>query len=263
MPSLLDTQHAFLRAIIRHENTDVAAQIAGGIFNPTERLDVYRNTFVSALTNALRISFPAVHRLVGDEFFDAAAQYFIETEPPHCAYLNAYGAGFADFLAQFPPVADLPYLADVARLEWAVNRALHAEDTAPLTADALVEIATLSPDRFSFLPHPSVVLLRLDYPARTIWRAVLAEDDATLTAIDLSRGPEWLLIERGTSGVEVTALAESEWRFTHALCAGQTLAAAMDASPEGDIPRFLANHIAIGRIIGFRVSNRSNSETML
>ena len=263
MPSLLDTQHAFLRAILRHENTDVAAQIGGGIFSPVERLDVYRNTFVSALTNALRISFPAVHRLVGEEFFEAAAQHFIEAEPPHCAYLNAYGAGFADFLAQFPAVAGLPYLADVARLEWAVNTALHAEDTAPLTADALLEMAALSPDRFSFLPHPSVALLCLDYPARTIWQAVLAEDDAALIAIDLSSGPEWLLIERGANGVEVTALAENEWRFAQALYAGKSLAAAMDTSPEGDIPRFLASHIAAGRIIGFRVSNHSNSETML
>jgi hypothetical protein len=255
MPSLLETQRAFLGAIVMRESAALAAQIADGVFSPSERLDVYRNTFIATLTSALRISFPAVHRLVGEEFFDVAAQYFIESGPPQTAYLNAYGGGFADFLAQFPSVAGLPYLADVARLEWAVNGALHAEDAAPLDAEALVEIATVLPERVTFIPHPSVKLLRLDYPGRTIWQAVLAEDDDALSTISLSSGPEWLLIKRGANGVEVSSLDEGEWRFASALCAGESLAAAIDASPNGDIPLFLARHIAAGCIIGFRVTH--------
>jgi hypothetical protein len=261
MPSLLETQHGFLRAITRRESADVAAQIADGTFTPAERLDVYRNTFVSVLTNALRVSFPAVYRLVGGEFFEAAAENFIDAKPPRCAYLNAYGAGFAEFLAQFPAVAELPYLADVARLEWAVNGALHAQDVAPLDPEALAEIAAVLPEQVTFVAHPSVTCLRLDYPARAIWQAVLAEDDAALGAIDLSSGPEWLLVERDANGVEVSALAECEWRFAHALCAGESLAAAIDASPDGDIPLFLARHLAAGRIVGFRISDPQTRET--
>jgi hypothetical protein len=255
MPNLHETQHAFLRAITRRENADVAALIADGLFTPGERLDVHRNTFLSTLVNALRITFPAVHKLVGEDFFEAAAQYFIEAEPPRCAYLNAYGAGFAAFLAQFPPVAGLPYLADVARLDWAVNGALHAEDAVPLAAEALAEIAAVAPERVTFIPHPSVTLLRLDHPARLIWQAVLAGDDAALSTIDLSSGPEWLLAERGANGVEASVLNQCEWQFAHGLCAGNSLAACIDAAPDGDIPLFLARHIAAGRIIGFRVSD--------
>jgi hypothetical protein len=251
--NLLETQHAFSRAIMDRENVALRAEIAAGTFSAAERLEVYRNTFLSTLTNALRVSFPAVHRLVGEVFFEATAHSFIDEEPPHSAYLNAYGGGFADFLAQFPAVEGLPYLADVARLEWAVNGALHAEDAVPLEAEALVEIATVLPERVTFVSHPSLKLLRLDYPARMIWHAVLAEDDAALSSINLSSGPEWLLIERGANGVDVSALTESEWRFASALCAGESLAAAIDASPDDDIPLFLARHIAAGRIIGFRI----------
>jgi len=42
------------------------------------------------------------------------------------AALAEYGDGFADFLAGFAPAQSLPYLADVARLEWAINAAYHA-----------------------------------------------------------------------------------------------------------------------------------------
>ena len=255
MPRLLESQDAFLHAIVRREIADVARQIADGVFTPSERLDVYRNTFFSTLTNALRISFPAVYRLVGDEFSEAAAQCFIEVEPPRSAYLNSYGGGFADFLAQFPAVSGLHYLPDVARLEWVVNAALHADDTAPLDPESLAQIASVLPEHVAFVAHPSVKTLRLDYPARAIWQAVLDEDDNALSAIDLRRGPELLLIERSAGAVEVSLLAEAEWRFTNALCAGESFAAAMEIAPDGDIPLFLARHIAAGRLIGFHLSD--------
>jgi hypothetical protein len=42
-----------------------------------------------------------------------------------------YGAGFADFIANFPPAAGLPYLADMARLECLYVQVYHAADDAP------------------------------------------------------------------------------------------------------------------------------------
>src|SRR5450755_3912418 len=94
MSTLLDTQRAMLRALVFRDHEDVASQIVGDELSAAERLDVYRNTFLSSLTSALRISYPAVHRLVGEEFFEGATQCFIEADPPQGAYLNAYGAGF-------------------------------------------------------------------------------------------------------------------------------------------------------------------------
>jgi hypothetical protein len=254
MPTLLETERAMFRAIVFKEPNDVAPHIAGGAFSPAERLDIYRNTFLSSLTAALRISYPAVHRLVGEEFFDGAAQCFIQAHPPQTAYLNAYGAGLADFLARFPAAASLPYLADVARLEWAVNLALHAEDAIPLDADALASIADVPPERLILTPHPSIGLLRLDHPAEAIWRSVLAEDDSALRAIDLSAGPEWLLVERNANGVEVSPLAETEWRFAASLCAHETFAKSVETTPAADVVCLFARHLAAGRFIGFRLA---------
>ena len=55
---------------------------------------------------------------------------------------------FPEFLARFPPAASLAYIADVARLEWAVNRALHAPDAAPL------DVARLADRAGGRGPHP-------------------------------------------------------------------------------------------------------------
>jgi hypothetical protein len=253
MPTLLDLQRSISAAVLSRESDEAAHFIVGEELAPDERLNIYRNNFLASLTSALRISFPAVHRLVGAEFFDGAAQCFIEAEPPQSANLYLYGAGFADFLARFSPAASLAYLADVARLEWAVNCALHAPDAPPLASECFAAVAQADPTRLVLVPHPSLTLLRPEYPSDAIWRAVLAEDDGALSAIDLAAGPCWLLVERSTEGIAVSRLLEAEWRFTAALCAGEIFATAVDRAENVDLPLLFASQLAAGRFTEFRV----------
>jgi hypothetical protein len=253
MPTLLELQRSISTAVLSRESDGAARFIVGEGLAPDERLNIYRNTFLASLTSALRISFPAVHRLVGAEFFDGAAQCFIEAEPPQSANLYLYGAGFADFLARFSAAASLAYLADVARLEWAVNCALHAPDVPPLASECFAAVAQADPAHLVLVPHPSLTLLRAEYPSDAIWRAVLAEDDGALSAIDLAEGPCWLLVERNEEGVAVSRIKESEWRFISALCAGETFATAVDQAENVDLPLLFASHLAAGRFTEFRV----------
>jgi hypothetical protein len=254
MPTLFETQQALFNALVAADRDGAASQIVGGALSPGERLDVYRNTFISSLTAALRISYPAVHRLVGEAFFESATQCFVLAHPPRTAYLNAYGAEFADFLAHFPPVELLPYLGDVARLEWAVNIALHANDVPAMDGEAFARMAEIPPDRLILVAHPSITLLRLDHPGREIWRAVLAEDDAALSTIDCSAGPQWLMVERNATGVEVLSLPETEWRLAAALCAGEAFAKVMEAAVDTDFSLLFASLLAGGRFTGFRLA---------
>ena len=253
MPTLIELQRSIFTAVLSQKSAEAAHFIVGDGIAPGERLNIYRNTFLSSLTSALRISFPAVHRLVGTEFFDGAAQCFIEAEPPRSADLYLYGAGFADFLTRFPPVASLAYLADVARLEWAVNCALHAADVPPLAPECFAAVAQADPARLVLVSHPSLTLLRSEYPSDAIWRAVLAEDDGALSTIDLGEGPCSLLVERNAEGVAVSRVKESEGRFISALCAGETFATAVDRVGNVDVPLLFANQLAAGRFIEFRV----------
>ncbi len=248
-PSLPELQRALGLAVARREDGAAIPHVLADGIDPAERLGVYRNTFESALVRALRLSYPAVLRLVGEEFFEAAARAFIDEDPPRSACLDDYGAGFADFLARFGPAAPLEYLPSVARLEWAVNRALHAPDAAPLDLARLAQADDPAQVRFS--PHPSASLVRSAFPADSIWRAVLDEDDATLAAIDLSSGAAWLVVHRVDDSVEVERLDEDAWRFTEALFAGRPLHRALDEAPCADAQALLAVHLAAGRFADF------------
>lgn len=76
---------------------------------------VYRNTVLKGCVDALAANFPTVLRLVGEDWFRAAALIHVCAEPPRSVCLIEYGQEFADFLSGFEPAAALPYLPDVAR----------------------------------------------------------------------------------------------------------------------------------------------------
>jgi hypothetical protein len=258
MPALLELQRTLREQLFglatggdatHSDAASVATLLAGD--DGALRLAIYRNTGFGTLVNALRLSFPAVQRLVGADFFEAAAREFIRVQPPCSAYLNDYGADFPGFLAGYPPAAAVAYLGDVAQLEWAVNRALHASDAPRLDLARLAALEQSALSQLSFTPHPALTLLRLEFPADSIWRAVLEQNDAAMAAIDLATGPVHLLIERDTAGVQVRALSAAAWDFTARLISGRPLYAVLADGSEGDVDAWLAEHLALGRFVDF------------
>jgi hypothetical protein len=263
VPALLELQRAMRAAMVDRDDSAAVAMLAEDV--PADRLDIYRNTFISGATRALRLSFPAVHRLVGDDFFEGAAFAFIAQHPPRAACLDDYGAAFPQFLHDFPPAASLEYLGDIARLEWAVSRALHAPDTASLDLARLQALPPEDRARVCFVPHPALTLLRAGCPADAIWRGVLDGDDAVLAAIDLTSGPVSLLVERRAAGVEVSRVDPAAWRFAASLCEGRPLADIFAGSPQPDGDQggtpalqpevMLAEHLAAGRFVDFHLDH--------
>jgi hypothetical protein len=250
MPKLHEVQCAMTDALLA--GAGVPACIAGDAQDALRRLDVYRSTIIGTLVRALRLGFPAVERLVGSEFFDGAAQVFALAHPPTSADLNAYGATFAAFLRDFPACAGLPYLADVARLDRAVARALHADDAAPLAPRELARIDPAQVGTLRLRFHPSVSLLHSAYPVDTIWAAVLARDEAAMTAIDLQRGPVHLLVERVDGKPAVVRMPAAAWTWTCALAQGRALGELPDLAKAGELGAVLAQHLLVGRVIALQ-----------
>ena len=262
MPTLLETQTAMQASLLHRDSHAVSAMLAGHV--SVNRLDIYRNTFVHTLTRALRLSFPATERLVGADFFEGTAQVFIAGHPPRAAWLDQYGGDFPGFLRCFPAASSIAYLGDVAELEWAVNSALHAADVAPLDVVGLGAIEAEDKLRICLVLHPSVRLLRLDYPADIIWRAVLDSDDDALGKIDPGCGPRHILVERRSTGVEIECLDARAFGFLARLCAGLSIEAAFVDScvddSDFDCSTALAEHLAFGRFAAFSLAQPSTAD---
>jgi hypothetical protein len=152
------------------------------------RFDVYRNNVAASLTEALATGFPVIAKLLGEDFFKAMAGIFLRAHPPGDPRLQLWGGKFPGFLARFEPVAHLPYLPDMARLELGLRQSYHAADTAPLPIANRdpAEVLALRP-RLS----PATLILPSRFPILTIWKKNTGQPGLT---IDWT--PETVLITR-------------------------------------------------------------------
>jgi len=251
MPALRDIQRDVARSLLVPGDGAALAHIAGDVIDAAERFNIYRNNVAITLVAALRLAYPAVDRLAGPDFFCGAARAFIARYPPRVVCLDDYGGEFPHFLAAFPAAAALAYLPDVARLEWMVNMALHAPDAPALRPDALTGLAAGEHGGVRFVPHPSVRLLSVRYPADAIWRAVLDGDEAALSVIPMKIEQRWLLVQRQASGIAVVRLEEDEASWTSLLFSGAALDEIMLDEESVRFAALLADHLAGGRFAGF------------
>ena len=164
------SQHSFAQAVL---NPDIPAPAGLKIgANPAgKRFSVYRNNVVAGLADALTVGFPVLEKLLGKEFFQAMALVFVREHPPNSPLLSDFGHAMPEFLSSFPPVAHLPYLPDVARLEMALRQSYNAADVTPVPPDTLAGLseAEIVTARISFAP--STRLLRSLHPVFSIWQA--------------------------------------------------------------------------------------------
>lgn len=256
MLPLSELQAGLRQAIRTGDARPVQAAAAGRVLPAAGRLRIHRNHHYVSLTSALAATFPVVARLVGEACFGALAREFIMLAPPASPCLFEYGAGFPRYLAAVPTLMGLPYLPDVARLEWAVNQARHAADASRLPVEALAPLQDCCFSEVVFVLQPSCRLLASPYPIDRIWRANQPEADVD-AAVMLDLAGTRLLIHRDEDDDAVWCrLSIGEHAFLAALTEGLPLgnawARATTAERTFDGSRTLSGLLQAGVFTDFR-----------
>jgi hypothetical protein len=247
MPALRDLQARFASALLSGDMTEIAPWIAAGpIANgpiaAADRVKIHRNTMLYAVAGALRLTYPATLALVGAAFFEQTALDFAREHPPRSALLTEYGGAFAQFLERAPALAELPYLPDVARLEWAIDRAARAPhfDEAPPCASVRLPGLTLA-------LAPSLRLVETGFAAEAIRRAALDADEAALAAIDPGPVAGTVAVWRHGDGATAASLGPVAAIFLRRLLGGDdvegSLAAALSFDPAADPTAIIGTEI--------------------
>jgi len=249
VPSLAEFQQAFATALFE-DGTQDANPIASLLRQPA--FAIYRNTVRKACIDALEANYPAVARLVGSEWFRAAAAVHVTVTPPHDARLMHYGSGFSDFLAGFEPAASLTYLPDVARLDRFWTEAHIAADAEVLDGSAL---ASLPPEQLGtrvLILHPAARWAWFDdAPIHTIWRS---NREADGDSGDIAWHAEGSLLTRPRDSVCWCELDRADVVFLDACDAGQSLvdaaASALSVQADVDLSRLIAKLLRAGAFAG-------------
>ena len=236
MSSLRELQRAFRAALLVDDEAAVTPAIVDADLGVSARLAIYRHHVFTSLTAALEAIYPVVTRLVDRRFFGWAADRYVRAHPPAGPCLTEYGREFPAFLAEFPSCTHLPWLADVARLEWAMNVALHAPDAVPLEPDALRALDPGALARLTLRFDPSVTLLESPWPIDAVWRANQPTADGV---VDLAAGAARIEIRRLGDDVVFRTLPPGAFAFRAALAADRALEDAvehaLDAEPGFDL----------------------------
>ncbi|MGQ0581713.1 MAG: HvfC/BufC family peptide modification chaperone [Reyranella sp.] len=230
--ALRDLQAAFADHIIGGDRADLVAEVVGDSMSPEARLRIHRHHVADSLGSALAATFATVHALVGEAFFRSMAQRFIGQMLPVQPVLAEYGAGFPAFVAGYESARSLPYLADVARLDGALNVAFHGPAGRRLAAADLAGIAAERLPSLSLALPEGATLIGSRYPLDRIWR--VSQPGASTDPVGLGDGRADLLVLRRSDDAAFIVLSVGEAAFVAALIDGKPLKGAAEQASRAD-----------------------------
>lgn len=229
MSDLNNELNQFARAIVRGEAVSAQIECAYPNYSANVAIEIYRNNYHGNLHDALTGAYPVIVQLVGDEFFRYLAKNYIAYNQSSSANLHHYGAALANFLQGFAPARGLPYLPDMAALEWACHTAYFAKDTTLLS---LENLAKIPPEQYpDLILHTACQIVPSIYPIAAIWQAHQPDMEEEFH-IDLNQAGCITLVSRREFAVHVHELSAENTDWLQRIQAGEPLGTATAATLE-------------------------------
>ncbi len=198
MSALSDLQRSFQAAVLDGDEAVLARIAPGGVADPRQRLLVYSEGMRLRFAEVLRLDYPGVLGLLGDERFDALARAYALACPSRNPSIRWFGARLAGFLDTTAPWNEQPVLAEMAHFEWRKGELHDAADSPTVGVE---QMARVPPQAWAALTPrlvPAVRRLDLHWNVPPLWRAL--DRDQTPPAPARAETPQaWLLWRRDLS----------------------------------------------------------------
>ncbi len=236
MPDAAQFQREFALAMTGHRPADL-------FDDPGFAL--YRNTWVKGLVDALAANYPVVAELLGPHVFTSVAVEYTRAERSRSPVLALYGEGFPGYLAAHSISEELPYLADVARLERLWIECFFAADDEPLDPITFAEAFAKEAAGLRPTLRTAARLARFETPAVTIWAA---HKEGGFEELEPAWQPEHALVVRRDASVAVLLLSEPEAQLLSKIVQNCSLEEAITAvaadHPSAELPPIISNIIS-------------------
>lgn len=264
MSALAQQQQRFLEGLFSPDIENAIKNIAICADSMGVRgLKAYQSNGRALAERALLAAYPVLAQMLGAESFAALARALWHASPPQVGDMARWGNTLIDFVAASPQLADDPYLADVARVEWALHTCASAPD-AELQPATLALLGSHDLDVLQLQLAPGTALLHSPWPAASL---VLAHGDEGVTlaeAATLLRAgqAENALVWRQGYRPRLRHALPDEALFVTALLQGVSLEAAMDAAPQLDINAWLTDAVQSGLLLAVQAPDFSTPPTL-
>lgn len=216
----------------------------------------YRSNGHALAERTLSAAYPVVAALLGGHAFDQLARALWHRHPPQRGDLAQWGGALPDFVASADDLKDLPYLHDVALLEWRLHEAAGAAD-AGLDAASFERLTREDPDGLGLRLAPGTTVLHSDYPVASIVLAHGADGpDFDTVGQRLRDGTaETALVWRDGLKPRLGTVTTAEATLLEHLLDGRSLPAALTAATNSqaqplDLSSWLTQAVQSGLVLG-------------
>ena len=247
---LHELQQQFFEGLFTANESIADQLLPSDTLSTSERLAIYRSSVHGIHTTALGEIYPVCKRLVGTKFFEAMCDRYIPAHVSNSPNLQDYGGTFAAFIADFKPAQTLPYLPDVARLEWAWHNAFHAVDETGLDTTSLEGLADEEKPHIVFRLPVSGTLLSSRYPIHRIWE-INQPDYPGEESVSLADGAVRLLVWRQAYAMRIDLVDDDSWPLLEALVNETPLGELPERLPQQDVSILLPQCVQRGWIAGY------------
>lgn len=254
-------QTALLRALWRDDTLQQFAVWCDPAAPLRRGLQAYQANAGALAERALAAAFPVLQQVLGDEAFAHLARDFMRHHPPGRGDIACWGDALPTFVADAASLAEEPYLADLARLEWCVHGAAAAADAGAPDLQLLQLLGAADPDALQVQLRPGCAALMSPWPLAAIWLAhtTAGGDDpfAAVRAAFAQPQPRGALVWRDGWRVRVAQVPPAEAAFTAGLLSGCTLGQALDRpeAAELDFQAWLVANWQRGLLLGGTVAD--------
>ncbi len=206
-------------------------------FEASESLGIYRNAVSNCMMESLVEFFPVCVELVGEKCFRTVAHRYLRGVPSLHADLARVGDAFPEFVEGLDFLSELPYLADVARLELGLHHA-YAALWPPVqsNSEALGNAIAEEPERWRFILSPSTTLLASPHPVLTLWEAHQDRRIEGGWTLDPRAGGEHVLVFRQGAEIHADLVEPGLWPILLSISEGEPVATQLELA--GGLNRF-------------------------
>jgi hypothetical protein len=209
--NLKELQKQFAQHICNPENNKIFNEITVYKTSVNDRLQIYRNNIFGNFSSVLEITYPAIKQLVGEDYFYNLCVKYRQQYNSKSGNLDEYGKYFSKLIGDLKKEHQLPYLKDLANLEWQYHWAYFAKDATVFDLAKFQKLKQKDLFKVKFQLHPSCHLIASKHPIYNIWQFAQKVTNKKLNLENLSK--QYILVERSSWQVNIHNLCELEFWF--------------------------------------------------
>ncbi len=182
----------------------LTSEIIGDGAGPSGGLQIHINNYQSTLSNHFSVILPVTAAFVGDVFLRTSLKHYLRDEPPSKPQLSEYGGNFSEYLKNYKACETVPFISDLVRLEWSINKVLNAPEQMYPTPE------TWPTFNFSDLRLSTAIeIIASDYPLLSLWMA--GNGQLPAESVNPNSGGQIIAVVRTQdNGVELYSLTQEE-----------------------------------------------------